>query len=63
MDKKKDYVLIKDINKALDELKFYKDSEMDRAVSDDNLDDHKIRRICSQRVMIERIRLTLNRDT
>ena len=36
MDKKKDYVLIKDINKALDELKFYKDSEMDRAVSDDN---------------------------
>ena len=63
MDKKKDYILIKDINKALDELKFYKDSEMDRAVSDDNLDDHKIRRSCSQRVMIERIRLTLNRDT
>ncbi len=51
------------MNKALDELKSYKDSELDRAVSDDNLDDHKIRRICSQRVMIERIRLTLNRDT
>ena len=63
MDKKKDYILIKDMNKALDELKSYKDSELDRAVSDDNLDYHKIRRICSQRVMIERIRLTLNRDT